>query len=148
MGGGKVKLIPEAAREPVPAREGKLPVASEYAPVPPLMVADPVPEPLRTFAGIFSVPLILSPVVNVIVNGALKFPDGSGDKETVPLNVPLPILVRVAGPLAVIPEPPTVPVACTVRLVFTVAACNPAHIVKPNAQPTSFRIMMRIPPSL
>src|SRR5258708_2570305 len=100
------------------------------------MVADPVPEPDRTLAGIFSVPVILSPVVKVIVNGALKFPEEAGDRETVALNVPLPILVRVAVPFAVILTP-KVPVACTLSVVFTVAACNPAHSVKPRAQPTS-----------
>src|ERR1019366_5934427 len=108
--------------DPVPARDGKdPPLTPGY--VPPVMVAEPVPEPVSNAGGIFSVPVIVpAPPVSVMVKGALKFPVESGVRETDPLNVPLPIFVSVAVPVAEMPLRPMLPDAFTVNVVLIVAA--------------------------
>jgi hypothetical protein len=71
--------------------------------------------------------VILSPDVRVIVKSA-----GIGSvlnfvRSIVPEKVPLPMFDRVAGPVAVAPVAPRLPVAfVTVRVVLIVAACKVA----------------------
>src|SRR5205085_6757250 len=90
----------------------------------PVMVALAVPGvPVSRLAGIDSVPFSLSLFGKVIVKGALTLPDGSGVRLTVAVNGRLlPMPVRPAVPVAVMVVP-SVPVAFTVKVVFTVAAC-------------------------
>ena len=92
-----------------------------------------------------SVPLILSPPVKVIENLALRLLLLSGANDAmVPLNVPLPIPLSVAGPVAVIPLSPMAPVALvTVNVVVTLAAPAVRHIASPRAQPVKVRFIFK-----
>jgi hypothetical protein len=125
----KVRVIVRPLRAPVPVRDGKDPVAPAKLPVPPVTVAEPARgPPVNADNGSFTVPVMVPgpPVVSVMVKGALRFPDESGAREAVALNVPLPILVRVAGPVTEMVAP-TLPVALvTFSVVLVVAACAPA----------------------
>jgi hypothetical protein len=103
----------------VPARDGNEPVAPAKFPVPPVTVADPVPEPLSIVAGTVRVPVIVPvvPLVKVIVYGAVNVV-----RLKVAVNVPLPMFVKVAVPLTATPVAPIEPVPFTVNVVFVVAA--------------------------
>ena len=105
-----------------------------------MTVAEPVPEPLSTSGGIFSVPTIVPPV-SVMVNGALKFPAESGVRDTDPLNVPLPIFVSVAVPVTEMLAP-TLPVAFTVNVVLIVAAGAAAPTSSAKAKFENVRFMV------
>src|SRR5436309_6080924 len=97
-----LKLMVPARIFSVPVRLGKDPVAPARLPVPAVTVAEPVRLPVSADNGIFSVPVIVPvvPLVTLIVNVPLRFCEESGVVGIEPLNVPLPIPVRVAGPVA------------------------------------------------
>ena len=75
-----------------------------------------------------------------MVNVALKFPEASGVKGTLPLKEPLPIPLKLAVPVAVMLAP-ILPVAFTVRVVLTVAASAPTHIANARAYFAKFRVI-------
>jgi hypothetical protein len=86
--------------------------------VPPVTVAEPVPDPVRTVVGKVIVPVIVPPD-NVMV----KLPVILAPRVTVALNVPDPMLVKVAGPDTVYDVVPMVTVALvTVSVVDVVVA--------------------------
>jgi hypothetical protein len=62
-----------------------------------------------------------------MVKVPFRFWELSGAMGRLPLKVPLPMPLRLAVPLAVIPLAPMLPVVVTLNVVFVVAACNPAH---------------------
>src|SRR4029078_2546756 len=108
----------------VPLRLGKDPVAPAYGPVPPVMVAEPLPlvaPPVNSDAGIESLPVMVPPPPDkVTVNGAVAMFEVMSASEREPSNVPLRMFVRVAVPVAV--KEPVVaesePVAFTVMVVL------------------------------
>jgi hypothetical protein len=107
----RVKLRPI---ERLPVRLGNDPVAPAKLPVPPVIVADPVSAPPESAdTGIFNVPVSVPvvPLVRVMVKVPLRFWELSGVSGKVPLNVPVPIPLRLAWPLAESPEAPRLPVA-------------------------------------
>src|SRR5215471_16181961 len=123
----KVSVMPvmiEPAADPV--SEGNEPVAPAYVPVPPVTVAEPLPEvaaPVSSVAGIERVPVMVPPPPeSVMVKGALTVVPVMAVRETVELNVPLPILIKLAVPVADALVPEMVSVAVTVNVVLTVAA--------------------------
>jgi hypothetical protein len=124
----KLKTIPLGPRDPLPVTDGKDPVAPLKLPVPPVMVADPVPDvvvPNNSVVGSVKVPVRVPPD-RVIVKGAFTFDPLIEVGESVALNVPFPIFVRVAVPVAVRLVREKVPF--TVRVVLVVAACAVAPI--------------------
>jgi hypothetical protein len=139
----KVRLKPPAVRAPVPVKVGNVPVAPAYVPVPLVMVAFAVPAPpVKTAAGIESVPVSVLPPLRVIVKPALKLPDESTlVKVAVAINAPLPILLRFAVPAAVMVVPAITPVAFTDKVVLTVAACDAAQSNTPIKKLGYLRVM-------
>src|SRR4051794_13969786 len=94
-----VRLIEVPESVPAPARLGNDPVAPAKFPVPPVTVADAVPLPRRISGEPVRVPVIVpSPPDKVMVYG----PDNVAIERD-PLNVPLPIPLSVAVPVAVTP---------------------------------------------
>jgi hypothetical protein len=107
------------------------------------MVAFAVPAPpVKTAAGIESVPVSVLPPLRVIVKPALKLPDESTlVKVAVAINAPLPILLRFAVPAAVMVVPAITPVAFTDKVVLTVAACDAAQSNTPIKKLGYLRVM-------
>jgi hypothetical protein len=79
--------------------------------------------------------MVPPPPDSVIVNGAVTVVPVIPVRETVAVNVPLPIFGRVAGPVALNPVPENETTAfVTVKLVLMVAACAPAENNRANAK--------------
>jgi hypothetical protein len=138
---GPLKLTETASvdvfSEPEPLSV-KAPVAPAYVPVPPVIVAEPLAEPLpvRAETGSFMFPVSV-PVepLKVIVKGAVILPDESAAAiDMVELNVPLPTpLVNDAVPFSVTAVPVNGPLATTVTVVLIVSALASAVASAANA---------------
>ena len=100
----KVRVMPDwSVPDPEPVMEGNEPVAPAYVPVPPVIVAEPLPEvdvPVNNDAGAVRVPVRVPPD-SVMVNGALTLAPVMLVSEIVDVNVPVPMPCRVAVPVAV-----------------------------------------------
>jgi hypothetical protein len=129
---------PEMPTDAEPVRLGKDPVAPAYAPVPPVTVNEPViGPPARADAGTENAPVIVPPEASVMV----KLPGAVEVRLSVPLKVPFPMLVKVAGPVNVIAAP-MLPVALvTVKVVLMVAAWAAAQIHTATVKFASLRII-------
>src|SRR5271157_858612 len=135
----KVKLVLTTTD---PVRDGKEPIEPDRLPVPPVIVADPLPVFVRKFPRAMvpvSVPVV--PLVSVMVNGVGVVV--SVVRFAFALNVPLPRLVRIAVPVnAIADDDPRLPVAFTVIVVLVgVAACAPKHASMARVKPASIRII-------
>jgi hypothetical protein len=137
----------------LPVSAGNDPVAPAKDDVPPVIVADAVPEvefpanrELTRAAGIVNVPVKVPPE-SVMVNGAstalpLSAAEVRSWSATVPPKVPFPMFVRFAVPDAESPVAPVVTVACTVSVVFVVAAGAVAHNSNASAVLVRVRVMV------
>src|SRR5579883_1031472 len=129
---------------------GNEPVAPAYAPVPSVIVADPVPDwPEMALNGRLMFPLMLSvPLLNAMVKGTVRFwpPLPRLEADPVALKVPLPMFVSVAGPLTVMLRPNETVAFVTVKVVLIVVAAwaaadnstqaNSARIIPSSGRPS------------
>ena len=115
--------------ELLPASAGKLPVYPAKLPVPPVMVADALPEaPVRMATGSVYFPASVPPL-SVIVKSDVTVVLVILVREIVLANVPFPEYTPgiVAWPVITKPVPPRVAVPVRVNVLLTVAACAPAQ---------------------
>ena len=92
-------------------------------------MAEPVREPpVSAVAGMVAVPVRVPPE-RVMVNGKLMLAPLTLVSEKVALMVPVPMPLRLAGPVTVMVVPIEPVALVTVNVVLVVAACAPAAMV-------------------